>query len=86
MVYVDRMRARMGRMVMCHMIADSTDELLTMADAIGVQRKWLQDRGTHREHFDVCVNKKNKALKLGARELSMKELAQKIIARLAPTP
>ena len=41
-VYVDDMEAGFGRMVMCHMWADKLDELLDMADAIGVQRKWLQ--------------------------------------------
>ena len=41
-VYVDDMEAGFGRMVMCHMWADTLDELLEMADAIGVQRKWLQ--------------------------------------------
>lgn len=41
-VYVDDMEAGFGRMVMCHMWADTLDELLEMVDAIGVQRKWLQ--------------------------------------------
>lgn len=41
-VYVDNMEAGFGRMVMCHMWADTLDELFGMVDAIGVQRKWLQ--------------------------------------------
>ena len=41
-VYVDNMQAQFGRMKMCHMIADSTEELLAMADRIGVARKWIQ--------------------------------------------
>ena len=45
-VYVDNMQASYGRMKMCHMVADSTDELLAMADRIGVARKWLQKAGT----------------------------------------
>lgn len=78
MVFVDTMRASLGRMVMCHMIADSTEELLAMADAIGVQRKWLQGPGTHLEHFDICVSKRNIALGKGAIELSTRELGLKI--------
>jgi len=38
-VYVDDMRAPFGRLVMCHMIADTDGELLEMADRIGVQRR-----------------------------------------------
>ena len=41
-VYVDDMRANFGRMKMCHMIADTIDELHTMADRIGVARRWFQ--------------------------------------------
>lgn len=41
-VYVDTMAAQFGRMKMCHLWADNLDELLAMADKIGVRRKWLQ--------------------------------------------
>jgi len=75
MVYVDDMKAVYGRMKMCHMIADSTDELLEMADKIGVRRKWIQNSGTQREHFDVCLQMKKKAVALGAKEVSQRELA-----------
>lgn len=73
-VYVDNMKAGFGRMVMCHMIADSSEELLSMADAIGVDRKWIQHPGTHREHFDICKSKRAKAVELGAVEVTMREL------------
>lgn len=76
-VYVDDMRANFGRMTMCHMIADSTTELLAMADRIGVQRKWLQKPGTHQEHFDICLAKRAQAVAAGAVELTQRELATK---------
>lgn len=76
MVYIDNMNAPHRGMKMCHMIADSTTELLQMADKIGVQRKWIQDAGTYQEHFDICQTKKAKALSLGAKEITMRELAR----------
>lgn len=75
MVYVDNMNAPYGDMIMCHMIADSSEELLAMADKIGVKRKWIQYPGTDHEHFDICLSKKKLALKAGAQEISMLELS-----------
>jgi DNA/RNA endonuclease G (NUC1) len=75
-VYVDDMKAQFGRMNMCHMIADSTDELVAMADKIGVARKWIQKAGTAREHFDICMSKKELAIAYGAVQITMRELAQ----------
>lgn len=69
MVYVDNMNARFGRMLMCHMIADTHEELVEMADRIGVARKWIQDEGTPREHFDICLGKKKLAVYAGAAEI-----------------
>lgn len=66
-VYVDDARHPYGRMVMCHMWADSLAELLAMTDRIGVARKWLQTPPKASwVHFDICLGKKALALKAGA--------------------
>ena len=70
MTIVDDMKAPFGRMVMCHMMADTTEELLEMADKIGVDRKWLQSPGTKREHFDICKSKRALAIQHGAKEVT----------------
>jgi hypothetical protein len=74
-VYVDSMEARFGRMVMCHMVADTSDELNAMADRIGVDRKWIQHPGEPTEHYDVAKSKRALAVKAGAIEISTRELA-----------
>lgn len=80
-VYIDNMRAGFGRMIICHMIADSTQELNTMADAIGVRRQWIQYPETAREHYDICLSVRRKAIRLGAVEITMKELVRKMRAK-----
>ena len=66
-VYVDDVRHRFGRMVMCHMWADTLDELLDMADHIGVARKWLQQPPKASwVHFDISLGKKAEAIVAGA--------------------
>lgn len=74
-VYVDDVRHNFGRMVMCHLWADSLEELLAMVDRIGVQRKWIQGHptlsfGKHRNaswvHFDISLAKKALAIRSGA--------------------
>ena len=80
-VYVDDTAADFGRMIMCHMIADTTEELLDMADKIGVQRKWLQHAGTHREHFDIAKSKKALAVKHGAVQISRRDLVSMILSK-----
>ena len=65
-VYIDDARIRVRRMVMCHMVADTTQELLAMVDEIGVSRRWIQAPGTYREHFDVCISKVDSAMESGA--------------------
>jgi len=78
MVYVDDMRAGFGRMIMCHMVADTRVELLEMADRIGVDRKWIRKAGTPKEHFDICLSKRAVAIRLGAVGITQRELALRI--------
>jgi len=80
-VYVDQAGHRFGRMVMCHMLADSREELLAMAAKIGVAARWLQKRGTTKEHFDICLSKRALALKHGAVEVSAYQLGQMLTER-----
>ena len=80
-VYVDDAFIPYRRMLMCHMIADSTEELLDMVDKIGVQRKWIQEEGTYKEHFDICKQKRELAIKNGAVELTWKELGTIMLQR-----
>ena len=80
-VYVDRMRARRGRFVFCHMLADSDGELFAMADCIGVSRRWVQYPGTYRCHFDISLAKRQLALRAGAIVITRRQLGRLLIAR-----
>lgn len=70
-VYVDDMQAQYGRMVMCHMMADTEKELHEMADAIGVRRKWYQG-----DHYDICKSKRAWAVRLGAQEVDTRFMVE----------
>lgn len=67
-VYVDEAKHAYGRMVMCHMLADTPDELFAMADQIGVDRKWFQRRAIA-PHFDIAKSKRELAVEAGAVEV-----------------
>ncbi len=81
MVYVDDMAQPYGRLVMYHMLADSSEELLAMADKIGVARRWLQRPGEPGEHFDVCQTKRALAVKAGAVEITWRQAGEMTFAR-----
>jgi hypothetical protein len=74
-VYIDDVRLPFGRMTMCHMWADTLDELLDMADRIGVCRCWIQGhpelshdkyKNASWVHFDIALGKKKRAIAAGA--------------------
>lgn len=75
-VYVDDMRAKYRRMIMCHMVGDTEQELHAMAVLIGVARKWYQGN-----HYDVCLSMRAKAVSLGAIEITQRELARMTLAK-----
>lgn len=66
-VYVDDVRHNFGRMVMCHMWADTLDELHAMADRIGIARRWFQTPPKASwNHYDISLSKKAEAMAAGA--------------------
>ncbi|MPW16959.1 DUF4031 domain-containing protein [Paraburkholderia sp. CNPSo 3157] len=72
-VYVDDMKAKYGRMVMCHMIADTDEELHAMADRIGVARRWWQAPPRHDSHYDIALSKRAAAIAAGAVEITWRQ-------------
>lgn len=75
-VYVDNARLPYGRMVMCHMTADTLEELHEMAARIGIRRKWFQNKSI--PHYDICLSKRALAVKMGAVEETSRESVARI--------
>jgi len=71
-VYVDKSAHGFGRMIMCHMIADTPEELRAMAEKIGVALKWFQAEASV-PHFDIAKSKRALAIAAGAVEIERKE-------------
>jgi len=75
-VYVDDMRAPYGRMIMCHMIADTDEELHAMAARIGVARRWWQSpEKTSGSHYDIALSKRALAVAAGAVPITLRQCA-----------
>ena len=62
---------------MCHMTADSIEQLHEMADQIGVDRRHFQDKRL--PHYDICRSKRQRAVMLGAAEVSSRVIV--VVAR-----
>lgn len=77
-VYVDSARLPYRGMLMCHMTADTLDELHEMAKALGLKRAWFQDKSI--PHYDIYQTKRAKAVKLGAIEETSRESVARIRA------
>lgn len=76
-VYVDASIYGYGRMIMCHMIADTPEELHAMADRIGVARRWFQARASF-PHYDIAKSKRALAVAAGAIECDRTALVMAI--------
>lgn len=54
---------------------------MTMAQLIGLRPEWIQDAGTHREHFDLVQSKRAAAVKAGAQQVSYPRGVAEILDR-----
>jgi hypothetical protein len=59
-----------------HLIADTSDELVSFAAALKLRESWIQFPGTFREHFDVTENVRNRAISMGAIPISMRQAGE----------
>ena len=76
-VYVDALRDYGWRHgPSCHLIADSVDELMDFAVAMGLRREWFQPKST--PHFDLTADGRADAVRLGAIELDRRGLIRKV--------
>ena len=54
-------------------LIDYTDAMWIMADILGINRKWFQDK-PNKPHYDICKSKKALAIKHGAKLVDDKEI------------
>ena len=76
-VYVDNLRDYGWRHgPSCHLIADSVEELMEFAVAMGLDAKWFQPKSS--PHFDLTAAGRALAVQRGAIELDNRGLIGKI--------
>lgn len=66
-VYVDALWLRRGRR-WAHLLADTTDDLHAMAQALGLPRRAYQHKASG-AHYDIDASLRLRAIALGARAL-----------------
>ena len=78
-VYVDNAQNQVGRYKLCHMLADTPEELRAMARKISLPRSAkLQHEGRENEHLDISMTYRDKAIKEGAIEVDSRALVRLI--------
>lgn len=76
-VYVDNLRDYGWRHgPSCHLIADSVEELIEFALAMGLRREWFQPKSS--PHFDLTADARVAAVRNGAVEINQRELVIKL--------
>jgi hypothetical protein len=84
-VYVDDpVWQRRGRRF-CHLVADSAEELEQFGARLGLRRAWLQTTPGRpwKDHYDLPAWARDEAIRLGALELTMREMGAHLARRRA---
>jgi hypothetical protein len=68
-------------MVCSHLLADTLEELHSMAERIGCERGWYQVSNSGVPHYDIPLFRRARAVELGAVEVSGRETVA-IMARV----
>lgn len=66
-IYVDNVKIKWQGREWCHLVADSLEELHGFARTLGLKRSWFQAAASY-PHYDVTIEVRQKALRLGAHE------------------
>lgn len=83
-VYVGTMEFPFGRMLMSHLASPNLEALHDLSQAIGIKRKWFQDKTRQDKtypHYDICKAKKKEAIRLGVIEIDDRELIKRCYER-----
>ena len=80
-VYVDDARNPYRRYIMCHMMADTYEELDEMREKLGLNLKWIQYAGGWKEHYDISLSKRTEALSHGAISITQRAFVEKLRRR-----
>jgi len=70
MIFVDDFAMKHRGNVWYHLMSDNdTDEIHKFAQELGLKRSWY-----HVDHYDLTENKKNQAIRMGAKQISSIEM------------
>ena len=58
----------------CHLAADTLDELHEFAARLGMRRVWFQSGNGRHPHYDLVKSRRDRAVALGALEVSGRDL------------
>ena len=80
-------RVRGRAAVSAHLMADTMEELIALARAIGLKPEWIQNPGTAKEHFDLMGEGMcSKAEMAGAQRVTRTEFVERYRAKKAKEP
>ena len=81
MIYVDQPIHTWRNKLWCHLVADDLEELHDFAAKLGLKRSWFQNHKIQ-PHYDITEAKRAIAVKMGAKELTTEEMAERVIKLL----